>query len=397
VPGFTERDYAREVVERLQRAGYQALWAGGCVRDELLGLEPADYDVATNATPEEVQKEFRRSHTFGASFGVVEVLGPRDADGEWLKVQVATFRTDGIYSDGRHPDTVTFSTAEEDAKRRDFTINGMFFDPVAKQVLDYVNGQSDLDARVLRAIGDPVARFTEDKLRVLRAVRMASRFDLAIEPATLAAVKAMAGEILTVSAERIAEELRKILKHPNRVKGVQLLAETGLLDFILPGFVPKTELANLPSFASFEVALATLAPEMTKAECEGLAKRLRLSNEETARITWLITHRTALAKAPTLRWSILKPILAHDGRDELLQLHAAYGMGEAVEFCERFMRDTSVGELNPVPLVTGDDLTALGMKPGREFKRILDAVRVQQLENPRLTKPEALKLVAELR
>src|SRR5207249_2470495 len=171
------------VVKRLQEAGFQALWAGGCVRDELLGLTPKDYDVATDARPEDVRRLFRRTVEVGASFGVVEVLGPRD-NSEQLTVEVATFRADVCYSDGRHPDQVIFASAREDALRRDFTINGMFFDPVEGQLLDYVDGQKDLRNRVLRAIGDPRARFEEDKLRMLRAVRFATRFDLEIDPDT---------------------------------------------------------------------------------------------------------------------------------------------------------------------------------------------------------------------
>src|SRR5262245_48693939 len=174
---MTERDFAIDVVKRLQEAGYQALWAGGCVRDELLGITPKDYDIATSARPEQVQQFFRRTVAVGASFGVVEVLGPRH-DGEFLKVQVATFRSDVAYSDGRRPDRVVFSSAKEDAQRRDFTINGMFIDPMKNELIDYVGGQADLQARLLRAIGDAHVRFEEDKLRLLRAVRVATRYDL---------------------------------------------------------------------------------------------------------------------------------------------------------------------------------------------------------------------------
>ena len=230
---MTEREFAISVVERLQQAGYQALWAGGCVRDEVLGLSPQDYDVATSATPDEVRRLFRRSIAVGASFGVVEVLGPRDHPTP-LGVEVATFRSDVSYSDGRHPDQVVFSSAREDALRRDFTINGMFFDPVRRELVDYVNGQADLEARILRAIGEPRQRFMEDKLRLLRAVRIAARFGLEIEPATAAAMKRMAGEITVVSAERIAKELRQMLVHPRRVRGMNLLLESGLAAAVLP-------------------------------------------------------------------------------------------------------------------------------------------------------------------
>ncbi|MBV9123730.1 MAG: CCA tRNA nucleotidyltransferase, partial [Planctomycetes bacterium] len=242
---MTEREFALAVVQRLQAAGFQALWAGGCVRDELLGLTPKDYDVATSARPEEVRRLFRRTVEVGISFGVVEVLGPPSSSG-FLKVQVATFRSDGAYSDARHPDAVVFSSAREDALRRDFTINGMFFDPRTSQVLDFVGGQEDLRAGVLRAIGDPAARFTEDKLRLLRAVRFATRFDLTIEPATRAALQTLAGSILApppVSAERIANELRPLLVHPRRARGVNLLYEVGLVKPLVPELL---EMKGLP-------------------------------------------------------------------------------------------------------------------------------------------------------
>ena len=196
---MTEREFAVDVVKRLRAAGYESLWAGGCVRDELLGLTPKDYDVATNARPEEVRRLFRRTVAVGMSFGVVEVLGPRSLS-EPLQVQVATFRSDVSYSDGRHPDAVVFASAREDALRRDFTINGMFFDPIENRLIDYVGGQEDLRNRVLRAIGDPATRFAEDKLRMLCAVRFTTCFDLHVHPATAEAVKLMAEQITVVSA-----------------------------------------------------------------------------------------------------------------------------------------------------------------------------------------------------
>ena len=399
---MTERAFATEVVERLARRGHVALWTGGCVRDELLGLPPADYDIATDATPDQVQATFRRSHGFGASFGVVEVLGPRGDDGGWLKVQVATFRSDGTYTDGRRPDAVTFSSPEEDAKRRDFTVNGLFLNPLTGEITDYVGGRADLAAKVLRAIGDPFERFAEDKLRVLRAVRMAARFGLAIDPATFAAVRAMAGEITAVSAERIAEELRKILTHPERVRGVTLMRDAGLVTPVLPRLAGQIDaaidrLSRLPERASFELAFATLCPEMAAKEVGAIARHLRLSNDEAARVGWLVTHRSALDAADALPLSQLKPLLAHPGAGELLDLHRTRSVPLGVEFCERFLADTPPGDLDPPPLVTGDDLTTLGMTPGPAFKRILAAVRAAQLENRLPTRSAALALAAELR
>lgn len=407
---MTDREFATDVVRTLQRAGFRALWAGGCVRDELLGRTPNDYDVATDARPEQVQKLFRRCLAIGASFGVIEVIGPRylDRGGDHHAVEVATFRSDGTYSDGRRPDVVTFSSPEEDAQRRDFTVNGMFFDPVAGELHDFVGGRADLTAKVLRAIGNPAERFAEDKLRVLRAVRIAARFGLEIDPDTLAAARRMAAEIRVVSAERIAAELRKLLTHATRGRGVRLLREFGLVDPVLPeapaGPLWDHAIRVLEALAgrevSFPLALAALLPGVGKAGAEAAADRLRLSTADKVRAAWLVEKRQYLADAPTMRASLLKPILVHPGIGELLDLHradaiAGGGSLAAVEFCEAVLRDTPPGELNPPPVVTGEDLIALGMKPGPAFKRLLDAVRAAQLEGRVRTKAEGLELVRE--
>ena len=233
-----QQAFALDVVRQLRAAGYEAYWAGGCVRDRLLRRSPKDYDVATSAVPEEIQKVFGRSRktlAVGAAFGVIAVVGPRGAG----QIEVATFREDVSYSDGRRPDAVRFTTAREDALRRDFSINGMFFDPVAGEVLDYVGGQDDLRQGIVRAIGDPHQRFTEDKLRLLRAVRFAAFFGFSIEPATFEAICTMAREITAVSAERIANEMRMMLERSGRRRAVELLLETGLLEGVLPEAVPK--------------------------------------------------------------------------------------------------------------------------------------------------------------
>ena len=373
----------------------------------------------------------------------MQVIGPRDEAGEWLTVEVAAFRSDGTYSDGRRPDAVVFSSPEEDAFRRDFTINGMFFDPVKNELIDYVAGRADLEAKILRAIGDPTARFTEDKLRILRAVRMATRFDLAIDPATLAAATRMASEIGVVSAERIAEELRKLLVHPNRARGLGLLREFGLIEPILPELLGMFTLPQgLPAAptgtlwdhtvrvvdelrgpVSFPLAFAAILHDVGKPRvfartpekytfhghehigrqmAEAIADRLRLSVAEKTRIAWLVEKHQYLADAPTMRPSKLKPILVHPGIRELLELHRADAVASGkslahVEFCERMLRDTPPEELNPAPVLTGDDLIAMGMTPGKEFKRLLDAVREAQLEGQVRTKEQAAALVARLR
>jgi poly(A) polymerase len=409
---MTEREFAVECVRTLQAAGFRALWAGGCVRDELLGLEPNDYDIATDARPEQVRKLFRHTVAVGAAFGVIEVIGPRDPSrgGEHLTVEVATFRSDGTYSDGRRPDSVVYSSPEEDAARRDFTINGMFFDPITGQLHDYVGGRADLDARILRAIGDPAARFAEDKLRMLRAVRIAARFDLTIDLPTLSAARAAASQITAVSAERIAEELRKLLTHPNRLMGVWLLRGNGLIEPILPEliptFVPWTGVTRIvrelsPEPVSFPLAFAAVLRRLDKAAAEAVACRLRLSNTEKERVVWLVERQADLNEVHLMRPSRLNPILVHAGIGELLALHRAIALAEGrdvkhVEFCEQVLRDTPREVLDPPPLITGNDLKALGLKPGPEFKRLLDAVREAQLDGELRTREDALARVRAL-
>jgi poly(A) polymerase len=439
---MTEREFATETVQKLRDAGYQALWAGGCVRDELLGLLPEDYDVATDATPDQVRKLFKRTVAVGASFGVVEVLGPR-IGGDFLKVQVATFRSDVSYSDGRRPDSVVFATAREDAERRDFTINGMFFDPMAGQLIDYVGGQADLEAKVLRAIGDPALRFAEDKLRLLRAVRFATRFELNLEPATASAIGAMASQIAVVSAERITDELHKLLTSPHRARGIRLLDELGLVKALLPELLPMKGLPQgLPSAptgdlwehtlrvvellmpaASFSLAFAALLHDIGKPRVVGrtpdrytfhqhehvgkrlvedvIAPRLKLSNQERERVAWLVEKHQYLSDAPRMRPSKLKQTLIHPGIEELLTLHradaVASGRGvEHVEYCEHLLREWSEADLNPPPLLTGHDLLDRGFEQGPNFKILLDAVREAQLDGTISTQTQALELVNRL-
>lgn len=398
---MTDREFAVEVVRTLQAAGYVALFAGGCVRDELLSLVPADYDVATSATPDQVQQLFRRTVAVGAAFGVIEVIGPK-IDGVYRIVQVATFRSDGAYVDGRRPITVTFTTPEEDAARRDFTINGLFRDPLTGEVRDYVGGQADLQANILRAIGDPIARFTEDKLRLLRAVRMATRFDLTIESATMTAIRAMATQLTVVSAERIAEELRKLLAHRNRAVALSLLRDTNLLPVILPESVLQESTVNvfdaLSPTAPFTSPLAILLDGMPPKAVAGVCRQLKLSNDESERIGWLVAHRRDLAGAQDLRPSALYPLLTHPGVAELLDVTQADGASEAARFCDQLIREKSRRELDPPALVSGDDLCAAGYRPGPGFKSALAAARAAQLDGEVTTRQQALDLaVSHLR
>jgi poly(A) polymerase len=395
---MTEREFATDVVRRLRAAGHRALWAGGCVRDMLLGREPHDFDVATDATPEQVQKLFKRTVAVGVSFGVVEVLGPKP-----LKVQVATFRSDVSYSDGRHPDAVVFSSPEEDARRRDFTINGMFFDPLEDEVIDYVGGREDLQNGILRAIGDSKQRFAEDKLRLLRAVRFATRFQLRLDAATDAAIRAMAGEIKAVSAERIAEELRKLLTDPRRADGMRLMAEVNLLAPILPEVAADVTstlrvLEQLPAESSFSLTLAAVLRNVGRRVAGQVCQRLKLSNTERERVEWLVANHDRLRDAPRMPPSVLKPLLAQPGISELLALHRAEAERVAghVRFCEEKLREWPPDVLNPPHLITGDDLLALGIERGPAYKRLLDAVRTAQLDGDVTTKEQAIDLVRRL-
>lgn len=441
---MTKREFAIEVVKRLRSAGFEALWAGGCVRDELLGLTPKDYDVATSARPDEVRRLFRRTVEVGVSFGVIKVLGPRPPE-EPVEVEVATFRTDATYSDARHPDAVTFSSAREDALRRDFTINGMFFDPLEGKLIDYVGGQEDLQNRVLRAIGDPAARFTEDKLRLLRAVRFAARFQLTIEPATRVAIERMAASITAlpaVSAERIRDELEKLLVHSSRAAGMNLLYDVGLVAAIMPELLEMKGLPQGPpaaptgdlwdhamrvldllgTQASFPLAMAALLHDIGKRRTLGrtperytfyyhehvgcrmageIALRLKLSNAERERVEWLVQKHQFLCDAAHMKTSKLKTTLAHPGIRELLALHRADALAsgrgaEHVDYCERLLSEWSEADLNPPALLTGHDLARLGLPPGPQFKRLLDAVREAQLDGAVTSPKQALDLVRRL-
>jgi poly(A) polymerase len=428
------REFAQEIVGRLQEAGFQALWAGGCVRDLILGQKPADYDVATSATPEEVMATLPyRAITVGISFGVVRVRQPRRPAAE---VEVATFRSDGAYLDGRRPETVVFSSPELDAARRDFTINGMFLDPLKNELIDYVGGHDDLKKRLLRAIGDPQARLREDKLRVLRAIRLSARFHFEIEPATLNAVKDMAHQVVTVSRERIAQELVKMLMHPSRARAMELVLETGVAAAILPDLLPMRGIFQgkpiepegdlwdhtmlvlelLPADCSFTLAMGALLHDIGKPRCrafsqgryrfdnheqvgariaESLCRDLKLSNAERERIVWLVEYHQYLGEAKKLRESKLKRILAMPGIDELLALHradalASTGNTEHGDYCGKA---EPAGPINPRPLLTGHDLVRLGLEPGAHFATILDEVREAQLEGQIKNKQAAIEWV----
>jgi len=407
------RDFAIDVVRRLRAVGHQALWAGGCVRDRLMGQMPKDYDVATDAVPDRIREVFgkRRTLAIGASFGVITVLGPKGAG----QIDVATFRRDAAYSDGRHPDAVTFSDAEHDAQRRDFTINGLFFDPLAEEVIDYVGGQADIKGRVIRAIGDPLARIAEDKLRMLRAIRFAARFDFAIDDATRAAIEQQARELVIVSAERVATELRLILLYPSRARGLDLLASTGLLEVVLPESTSLLQsrdqwsrcLAILAALNSptFPMALAALLRDLQLANPQTdlpqvVFDRWKLSTDELDGTRKLLREEPLIHTAIEQPWPKLQRVLIESRIDELLGYCEAVakildGSTAQIDFC-RAKLALPPDQLNPPPLITGDDLKQLGLPAGPAYREILDAVRDAQLNRHLTTKGDALAFVQQL-
>lgn len=425
---------ARSIVKRLHDAGHRALYAGGCVRDMLRGVEPHDYDIATDATPEQVQALFRRTMAIGAHFGVINVL----EDG--VDFQVASFRSDGAYIDGRHPESVRFSTPEEDALRRDFTVNGLFFDPLQQELIDYVGGRQDLEARVLRAIGEAADRFREDRLRMLRAVRFATVLGFEIEPATWQAVIDHAPAIHEVSAERIREELVKIFASPQRVRGFDLLEASGLLHEILPEvealkgceqppqFHPEGDvfvhtrimLDLLPPDASLPLVLSVLFHDIGKpptytvdedgrirfnghdkvgAEMtEQLMTRLRFSRREIDTVVEAVANHMVFKDVQQMRVSKLKRFMSREHFEEEMELHrvdctSSHGMLDNYAFLKSKREEFANEPLIPPPLVTGRDLIGLGLRPGPHFKEILEAVQSRQLEGTLSTPEEALAWV----
>jgi len=330
------------------------------------------------------------------------VLGPRGAG----QIEGETFRQDLGYSDGRHPDRIAFSSPEQDAQRRDFTINGMFYDPLEQRVIDYVGGEPDLRNGIVRAIGDARQRIAEDKLRMLRAVRFASIFDFHLEESTRAAICDMASEVTVVSAERIADEMRIILVHPARVRAIEMLKATGLLQAILPaaaGQLGERETALLAALdePTFPLAMSALLHAVPNTDiAETLGQRWRLARAETERIAWLIANQRSLSGASTQPWSQLQPLLVHPGADELIAFHAARAAaGTAdphdVEFC-RIQLGRPTLELDPPALITGDDLIGLGIPRGPVYARLLKAVRAAQLDGLLANRTEALALAQRL-
>ena len=425
---------ARGIVARLREQGHTAYFAGGCVRDLVRGKQPKDFDVATDARPEQVQNIFHRTYAVGAHFGVIVVLE------EGFQFEVATFRSDGLYIDGRHPVEVHFSSAEEDARRRDFTINGMFYDPIAEQVIDFVGGRADLEAKVIRAIGDPEQRFAEDRLRMLRAVRFATVLGYEIDPATWQALAHRADSIKDISAERIRDELVKIFTSPNRLRGFDLLDRSGLLRNILPEIEPMKGCAQpeqfhpegdvfqhtrlmldlLPEQVSVPLVLSVLFHDVGKpptasvdeagrirfnghdrigAEMtEKIMERLRFSRAEIDDTVEMVRQHMVFKDVPHMRVAKLKRFMARPTFQDELELHrvdcaSSHRMMENYEFLTQKQEEFANEPIIPPPLVRGDDLIAMGLTPGPQFGEILEAVETRQLEGGLKSRDEALDWV----
>src|SRR5215470_3834862 len=449
---MTSKQFATSVIVTLRERGHQAYLCGGCVRDLLLELEPADYDVTTDATPEQVMRIFPHTYAVGAQFGVVLVPLPKDAmarasevimanGGKSDVIEVATFRSDVSYSDGRHPDAVRFSNdPREDVQRRDFTINGLLMDPASGEVLDYVGGRRDLEAHVIRTIGEPRQRFTEDKLRMLRAVRFSARFGYELDPVTLAAICEMAPQISQVSHERVREELTKMLTEGHARDAFLLLDESGLLEQVLPEisamkdveqppqYHPEGDvfvhtlllLESLPHPCPMTLAWGALlhdvgkpptfrvAPDRIRFDghvevgvkmAEALCRRLRFSNDDTEQILALVDNHMRFGQIMQMKESTLKKFLRMPKFEEHLDLHrmdcmASHGDLSLYNFSREQLVSIPPEKMRPTPLINGDDLIAAGYTPGPKFKEILTAVEDGQLEGRLNSKEDAMDFVS---
>ncbi len=409
---------AETVVRALRQAGHEAYFVGGCVRDMVMGIDPHDYDVATSATPDQVMALFPRTAAVGAQFGVILVHT------ESRSVEVATFRVDQGYEDGRHPESVRFATAREDVLRRDFTINGMMLDPKTDEVIDWVGGREDIRRRVIRAIGNPLERFREDKLRLLRAIRFAARFEYSIEPETYNAISQVANSLGEVSQERIRDELVRILTGPHAGRALRLMRDLELLAPILPEVDALVGVEQPPQFhpegdvfehtcimldearsPSLELAVAALLHDTGKPSTQTyvdrirfnehdkagetiareICRRLRFSSDQTEQIASLVGSHMRFAAVQRMKLSTLKRLLALPRFDEHLELHrldciASHGKVDNYEFLQQKLRELSQEEIAPEPLLTGRDLIEMGYAPGALFHTILSAVRDEQLE-----------------
>ena len=429
------QDKALAILRRLRDNGFIALFNGGCVRDRLLGIPIKDYDIATDARPEVVQRLFEETVAVGAKFGVIMVI----IDGE--PFEVATFRADAPYTDGRRPSSVRFGAIEEDAKRRDFTIGGMYFDPFEDRLIDLVGGMRDLRAGIIRAIGNPYDRFAEDHLRVMRAARFAARLNFTIEPETQAAMKATAPMVPKVSAERIGEEIVRLMTEGGAARGMDLMVETGIMKEVLPEVLPMIGCLQPPNYhpegdvyVHTRIAVAMLSPGCTetlafgilfhdiakpntRAEQNGkvtyyghteigaqmaidILARLRRSRATQERVAYLVKNHLKLTMAPRMRTSTLKRMLSEDGFDELLEVSRMDALASSsylghYHFCRRAMTELTPAQMRPPRFVSGKDLIGMGFKPGPAFKNILQELEDLQLDGALADRDAAIEYVRQ--
>lgn len=424
---------ALRIVRKLKKSGYKAYFVGGCIRNKIMNLPLEDIDIATDAVPDKVMRLFPRTLSVGAHFGVILVLDKE------IKTEVATFRSDGVYLDNRHPSEVHFSDPEKDALRRDFTINALFWDPTTGEVLDYVKGQKDIQNRIIRSIGRPDERFSEDALRLLRAIRFTARFQFSIEEKTWQAIKRNCHLIQSISADRIREELIKIFTGPNRGASLDLLERSGLLKEILPeaqalkdvlqpeAFHPEGDcyehtrlalewLRNPTPTLAFGCLLHDIGkpPTFNEADrirfnghnkvgekmADQICRRLKFSNADRKAIVDLVGRHMHFLSVPDMKTSTLKKFLSHPNIEEDLELHradclASHGDFSNYTLCTEKLKEfrSQIKEIIPPPILTGEDLKDAGYKPGPVFKKILNCIQEAQLEGEISTKEEALDLV----
>jgi len=381
---------AVSIVKRLQESGHQALLAGGCVRDHLLGFKPTDYDIATSATPDQIEKIFSKTIPVGRQFGVMLVILNS------IQFEVATFRTEGGYQDGRRPGFVNFSNAEEDASRRDFTVNGLFYDPIQHRVLDYVGGVKDLSDELIRCIGDPAKRFEEDKLRLMRAIRFSARLGFAIEVKTWDEIKLRAAQIDLVSKERIRDEIDKILTSPQPERGLSLLVESGLWKYLWPSIsshsaiIQRFSSQHLQGQLNIALAASLFFYGLAQNDILILMKDLRHSNEAIQKTLHILTLEEQIEKFNELRIGSMKLLVNDPFLGQALTLYQSHPYEMApLQLVKEKVEEWGHQKL-PKPYMNGDDLKGLGLKPGPKMKEILNEAHLLQLELVLRSKQEAL-------
>jgi len=428
---------AQKIAQTLQQAGHTCYFTGGCVRDSLLNTPPKDFDIATSATPKQVRKLFPKSDSIGAHFGVILVRV------HGLAFEVATFRTDGTYTDKRRPNSVTFSSPQEDASRRDFTVNGLFQEPLTGEIIDFVNGSADIDQKIIRAIGNPVDRFQEDALRLMRAIRFATKLDFEIEPATWEAICENAHLLGHIAAERIQAELNQILLHKDRARGLDLMVQSGLIRHCIPEVLDLQGCEQPPQFhpegdvyvhtkimlnilsgePSLELCLAVLLHDIGKPStysynpeedrirfsghdqvgaemAEVILKRLKYSNKTIEEVCAMVKNHMNFMNVRFMKTSKVKRFMARPTYQQEMELHrvdcgSSNGITENYDFLRAKEQEFAAEPLIPPPLISGKDLISLGYPPGPDFKPIIEAIQNEQLEGKLSTKEQAIAWLSE--